>query len=113
MTEAANAYTTEVTLHDHRIEMEKQLYAGPTNFMVRNKGSMEHNLEVEGQGIEERFDRNLKPGETRTMQVDLEPGTYEAYCPVDNHEDRGMRTEFNVTGVRRAAEQAHVHRETL
>jgi uncharacterized cupredoxin-like copper-binding protein len=62
-----------------------------------NNGTIEHNLEVEGQGIEEAFDSNLQPGETRTLEVDLQPGTYEVYCPVADHADQGMRVELTVT----------------
>jgi uncharacterized cupredoxin-like copper-binding protein len=31
------------------------------------------------------------------MTLDLQPGTYEVYCPVGNHEDMGMRLELTVT----------------
>jgi hypothetical protein len=54
-------------------------------------------IEVEGQGIEEVFDANLSPGETRTMQLYFAPGTYEVYCPVGNHRDQGMEIQLTVT----------------
>ena len=60
-------------------------------------GTIEHNFEVEGQGIEEELPENLAPGATGTLTVDLAPGTYEVYCPVGNHEDEGMRVELTVT----------------
>jgi uncharacterized cupredoxin-like copper-binding protein len=66
-------------------------------FRVTNNGTIEHNFEVEGQGIEEEFDANLSPGETKTMQLDLEPGAYEVYCPVDNHRELGMEIQLTVT----------------
>jgi hypothetical protein len=77
--------------------MPSELPAGPTTFEITNDGTIEHNFEVEGQGIEEELPENLAPGATGTLTVDLAPGTYEVYCPVGNHEDEGMRVELTVT----------------
>lgn len=87
----------EVTLTDHRIDMPSTLPAGPTTFSITNAGKAEHNFEVEGQGIETELAQNLRPGETGTLQVDLRPGTYHVYCPVANHQERGMEMELTVT----------------
>jgi uncharacterized cupredoxin-like copper-binding protein len=98
--------TTEVSLTEYEIEMSNPLYAveelisfppGSQTFRVTNNGTTEHNFEVEGQGIEEAFETNLSPGETRTMQLNLGPGTYVVYCPVGNHRDQGM--EVQLTGT--------------
>lgn len=86
----------QVSLTDFSIEMPETLPAGPTTFRVSNDGAVEHNFEVEGQGMEEELEENLAPGGTGTLQVDLEPGTYEIYCPVADHADRGMRMELTV-----------------
>jgi uncharacterized cupredoxin-like copper-binding protein len=66
-------------------------------FRVTNNGAIEHNFEVEAQDIEEKFDANLSPGETRIMQLDLEPGAYQVYCPVGNHRELGMEIQLTVT----------------
>jgi uncharacterized cupredoxin-like copper-binding protein len=98
--------TTEVSLTEYEIEMSNPLYAieeltsfpaGSQTFRVTNNGTTEHNFEVEGEGIEEAFETNLSPGETRTMQLNLEPGTYVVYCPVGNHRDQGMEIQLTVT----------------
>ena len=71
--------------------------AGDVVFNVTNNGDVVHVFEIEGQGIEEETPR-MEPGEQRTLRVeDMQPGTYEVYCPVGNHEERGMRTTFTVT----------------
>lgn len=95
-TPAADAQTVNVTLTEFRIEMPSSVPAGTVAFAVTNQGTVEHNFEVEGEGIEEEFEENLKPGETKTLTVDLALGTYEVYCPVGNHEDEGMTTELAV-----------------
>ncbi|MBA3534529.1 MAG: hypothetical protein H0T73_21635 [Ardenticatenales bacterium] len=84
-------------LAEFTLTMPGTLTAGPLTFEVTNAGTMAHNFEVEGNGIEEAFESNLMPGETRTMQLDLAAGTYEVYCPIGDHADRGMRVELTIT----------------
>jgi len=94
---SAMGETVAVSLMEFAIDMPSELPAGPTTFEITNDGTIEHNFEVEGQGIEEELPENLAPGATGTLTVDLAPGTYEVYCPVGNHEDEGMRVELMVT----------------
>ena len=94
---SASGETVAVSLMEFAIDMPSELPAGPTTFEITNNGTIEHNFEVEGQGIEEELPENLAPGTSGTLTVDLAPGTYEVYCPVGNHEDQGMRLEVTVT----------------
>jgi len=96
-TTATAAATVAVALNEFTIEMPAELSAGPTTFEITNAGTVEHNFEIEGQGIEEELPENLAPGESGTLEVDLQPGAYEVYCPVGNHADEGMRLELTVT----------------
>jgi uncharacterized cupredoxin-like copper-binding protein len=93
----AGGETVAVSLMEFAIDMPSELPAGPTTFEITNNGAIEHNFEVEGQGIEEELPENLAPGASGTLTVDLAPGTYEVYCPVGNHEGEGMRLELTVT----------------
>jgi uncharacterized cupredoxin-like copper-binding protein len=38
----------------------------------------------------------LNPGETKTLLVELKPGTYEVYCPVPGHKPHGMSLDLTV-----------------
>ncbi|MGH9630889.1 MAG: cupredoxin domain-containing protein [Bryobacteraceae bacterium] len=89
-----NAVTVE--LSEMKIEMPASIPAGPTTFQIRNTGSMEHNFEIEGNGMERELDQNLKAGESGTLQVDLAPGTYKVYCPVGEHAPKGMTMQLTV-----------------
>ncbi len=89
--------TVAVSLTEYMIAMPAELPAGPTTFSITNDGTVEHNFEVEGQGIEEELAENLAPGASGTLEVDLQPGSYEIYCPVGHHADEGMRVELTVT----------------
>jgi plastocyanin len=72
--------------------------SGLVRFDVRNDGEVEHSLEVEGSGGEAQLAENLQPGETGSLEVNLEPGRYEWYCPVGDHKQRGMRGVVTVAG---------------
>jgi glucose/arabinose dehydrogenase/uncharacterized cupredoxin-like copper-binding protein len=94
---SAMGETVAVSLMEFAIAMPTELPAGPTTFAITNDGTIEHNFEVEGQGIEEELPENLAPGASGTLTVDLAPGTYEVYCPVGDHAGEGMRLELTVT----------------
>jgi uncharacterized cupredoxin-like copper-binding protein len=88
--------TVEVKLTEHRIDMPSSLEAGATTFKITNAGKAEHNFAVEGEGIDKELDANLEPGATGTLIVELKPGTYKVYCPVGNHEEKGMKMQLTV-----------------
>jgi uncharacterized cupredoxin-like copper-binding protein len=70
--------------------------AGTVTFKVTNNGSIDHSLEVEGQGVEEETE-TIEPGETAELTVDLsKEGSYEIYCPIDGHRDKGMEGSLTV-----------------
>ncbi len=71
--------------------------AGTVTFTVSNDGEEEHALEVEGNGIEEETE-TIAPGDSGTLTVELEPGEYEFYCPIDGHRDQGMEGTLVVGG---------------
>jgi uncharacterized cupredoxin-like copper-binding protein len=77
---------TEYALEPSSVQLER---AGAYAFKVVNEGSVGHALEIEGEGIEEETDV-LDPGQEATLTVELEEGSYKLYCPVGDHEDRGM-----------------------
>jgi plastocyanin len=72
--------------------------AGETTFTLVNDGQFTHALEIEGQGIEEETDE-IDGGATTELTVDLEPGEYELYCPVDDHREKGMEGTLVVAGA--------------
>lgn len=88
----------EVGLYEWRIDMPTSLPAGTITLTVTNDGTVPHNFEIDGNGIEQAFETDLAPGETRTMEIALQPGTYEVYCPISGHAENGMRLELTVTG---------------
>ena len=89
--------TVQVSETDFAIDpANPTVQAGTVTFEVTNDGQAPHNLEVEGNGIEEELEADLAAGESGTLTVDLQPGTYEWYCPVGNHAEMGMEGELTV-----------------
>jgi uncharacterized cupredoxin-like copper-binding protein len=91
----ATGAPVEVRLSEYKVEMPSSLPAGRTTLEVANVGNAVHNFEIEGNGIEKKFETDLQPGQSETMRVELKPGTYEVYCPVEGH--RGLGMELEVT----------------
>jgi plastocyanin len=69
--------------------------AGEITFAITNDGAIVHNLEVEGNGVEEVSD-DIQPGQSGELTVDLEPGTYELYCAIGDHAEQGMEGTLTV-----------------
>jgi plastocyanin len=69
--------------------------AGEVTFEITNDGSIPHNLEVEGDGVEEVSD-TINGGESTTLAVDLGAGEYEIYCNIGDHADQGMEGTLTV-----------------
>ncbi|NBE50431.1 cupredoxin domain-containing protein [Streptomyces boluensis] len=96
----SNGSGTKVTaeLSDFHIKLSTEKFKpGTYTFTAKNTGSHDHALEIEGSGAENRS-KTLEPGQSTTLTVTLKSGSYEVYCPVDGHKDRGMKTDITVGG---------------
>lgn len=87
--------TQEVHLIEYAIHMPDTLPAGRIAFNIENGGKETHAFEIEGNGIEEKTDE-LTRGNSASLEVDLRPGTYTIYCPVNGHAQKGMRRTLRV-----------------
>jgi plastocyanin len=86
-----------VTLSDFKIDPSTVPARGPgtLTLSVINNGPSSHALELEGNGVEEETE-TIGTGESATLSVELEAGTYELYCPIGNHRARGMESKIVV-----------------
>lgn len=90
----------EATLTEWSVTLSQDnVREGAIAFNVRNTGSMVHRFEVEGNG-EEWESEDINPGDEVTMSLNLSPGVYQVYCPIEDdgedHEARGMTTTLRV-----------------
>jgi uncharacterized cupredoxin-like copper-binding protein len=71
--------------------------AGQVTIKATNDGTVTHSLEVEGTSSgDQELNTDLQPGQSGTLTVNLKPGKYEFYCPIDGHKDLGMKGEITV-----------------
>jgi uncharacterized cupredoxin-like copper-binding protein len=71
--------------------------AGAIEFQVKNDGTTEHALEVVTPDGEVKT-APIAPGKSATLKADLKAGTYQWYCPIDGHRDKGMKGQVVVAG---------------
>ena len=98
---------TEFELSPSTVTLHKP---GTYAFKAEDDGSTQHSLEIEGEGVksegsegeeseggedeggEAQLEQPLDPGQSGVLMVSFQkPGTYEMYCPVDGHEQMGMK----------------------
>ena len=82
----------QVQLSEWKIQLSAaSVPAGPVRFIVHNGGSIPHGFEE----IE-----LIQPGASDSLELQLETGSYEIYCPVGgvSHKNLGMETGLTVTG---------------
>ena len=68
--------------------------AGEVTVTLDNPAPVAHDIEIEGNGVEEKSE--LVTDGTATVTADLEPGEYTFYCTVPGHEDAGMTGTLTV-----------------
>jgi plastocyanin len=68
--------------------------AGEVTIELTNDSGMPHNVEVEGNGVEE-VSETITEG-TTSLTLTLEPGEYEFYCAVPGHREGGMEGTLTV-----------------
>ena len=90
------ASAVDVRLTEYTIEMPETLPAGPTTFAVHNEGRKSHSFKIQGPGIDAMLETVVRPKETGTLQVTLQPGEYQIHCPIGSHAAKGMTMKLAV-----------------
>ena len=91
-----DARQVKVDLTGDSVDMRRSVESGKTAFVVKNSGTEKQNFEITGKGIDREFVFAISPGETKTLQVDLQPGRYKALCTVTDHERRKIKINLIV-----------------
>src|SRR3954466_12540407 len=66
-------------------------------FVLRNNGSLAHDLHIEKDGSDLGGTPIFGPGKVESGQAKLSPGTYEFICTVGDHAALGMKGKLVVT----------------
>ena len=93
----AGGHTLAETATDFKFSQPKPtVKSGAVTIKEVNRGQTPHSIELEGNGIGEKRAGTIGPGQSTTLKVNLKPGKYEFYCPVDGHKQLGMKGELTV-----------------
>ena len=65
-------------------------------FTIQNKGAFPHNLNIEGPGVDTKTSPILSPGQSGMLTATLQKGSYELWCSVPGHKDKGMDLTIKV-----------------
>ena len=69
--------------------------AGKVTVNFDNPSSVPHAVEIEGNGVQKETE-TVTGSKAPAITVDLKPGTYTYFCPVDGHEAAGMKGTLTV-----------------
>jgi plastocyanin len=70
--------------------------AGPLTLILRNRGSLAHNLKVVRNREQIGGTPSFPAGQARSARVNLEHGNYQIVCTVGDHAELGMRGTLRV-----------------
>ncbi len=88
----AQEQRAKVKITEGSLDMPNRFTPGEITFAVKNDADEKRGFKIVGKGIRESLGK-IMPGETSTLTVKLEPGSYTASCP----EHRGEQMTFKVT----------------
>ncbi len=95
---SGEAQEVAVTEQNFRIMLPStDLSAGDYTFTIRNADQMPHDLSIELNGQTITKSDVIQPGQSGTLEVSLEPGSYIFYCSVGRHRANGMQVGVNVS----------------
>lgn len=92
------ASDTSVTVTEREFSFTlsmKNFAPGTYTFTINNAGTASHGLSVKGPGVNSTSSI-IPAGKSTKLTVALKKGTYELWCPVDNHRAMGMMTKISV-----------------
>ena len=87
-----------LTATDYKFDpSDPTVKSGDVTFTLKNAAQQAQSLEIEDvNGQDQEIEGDVSPGQSGTLSVNLKPGKYEFYCPVDGHRDLGMEGEITV-----------------
>ena len=92
-----DAVAADITVVSHDIYFEPTEFTIPSGETVTvslpNEGMAPHNFAIDELDISV----DLAPGETKSVEINAEPGVYEFYCNVPGHREAGMVGTMTVT----------------
>jgi plastocyanin len=87
-----------VTETEFKIALASESFSpGSYKFELKNDGQAEHDLVINGPGVNNEKTPLIGGGKTATLTVELKSGTYDLYCSVPGHKQAGMDVKIKVS----------------
>ena len=89
---------TPVTVTEREFSLTlstKNFSPGTYIFTINNAGTASHGLSIKGPGVNSTSSI-ISAGKSTKLTAALKKGTYDLWCPVDNHRAMGMMTTITV-----------------
>ncbi len=99
-TGATTGSGTSVTVGETEFKLAVSMssfHTGAYTFKAVNNGKVVHSLEITGPGVNATTP-DLQPGQSADLNVTLQNGSYDLFCPIDSHKSLGMNQEITVGG---------------
>jgi uncharacterized cupredoxin-like copper-binding protein len=90
--------TLDVSAHEYSFDPNRVEVggAGAVKIVLRNDGDLAHDIRLERAGRDVGGTQPFPGGETKSVSLRLEPGTYKLLCSVGDHADLGMTGKLTV-----------------
>ena len=97
-TNAEAGGTVTVTAHEYSFDPNRVVVsgAGALRIVLRNDGDLAHNIHLQRDGKDIGGTPSFAPGDSRSVRLRVQPGTYELLCTVGDHAQLGMKGELTV-----------------
>ena len=92
--------TVNLTATDFKFSSQDvSVKSGKVTLSEQNSGQVTHSLEIEDvtPGHDQKLAGSVAPGQNGSLTVNLAPGKYTFYCPIDHHRQMGMEGTITVT----------------
>jgi uncharacterized cupredoxin-like copper-binding protein len=90
--------TVQVSEKEFKITLPSTtLKSGSYTFDLANDGRIQHDLTIDGPGVNNAKTPLINGGQHATLKVKLSTGTYDFYCSVPGHKQLGMDVKVKVT----------------
>ena len=87
----AGGSAVTATEKEYSIVLSTTTFApGTYIFTIQNQGTFPHNLNIKGPEVGGQTSPTVEPGGSAQLTVSLQSGSYELWCSIDGHKDRGM-----------------------
>jgi plastocyanin len=99
-TAAASGSGTQVSVGETEFKLAVSMSSfnpGAYTFRAVNNGKVVHSLQITGPGVNATTP-DLQPGQSADLNVTLQNGSYDLFCPIDSHKSLGMNQEITVGG---------------